>query len=117
MSAVITGKNYLVTKMNRYNKYQTKQCKHTLTHRTHYIWWLVLGWVTTKEDHLCLRIAYTSYIWRVIKFYLLTYVVDLAVFFNLGHFKKSFYITLQDVRTFFNLLITRAAVKSALMHQ
>ena len=25
MSAVITGKNYFVTKMDRYNKYQTKQ--------------------------------------------------------------------------------------------
>ena len=28
MSAVITGKNYLVTKMDRYNKYQTKQYTH-----------------------------------------------------------------------------------------
>ena len=37
--------------MDRYNKYQIKQCTHTLTHCTHNIWWLVLGWVTTKEDH------------------------------------------------------------------
>ena len=69
MSAVITGK-----KLDRYNKYQTKQCTHTLINCTHNIWWLVLGWVTTKEDHPRLRIAYTSYIWRVIKFYLLTYL-------------------------------------------
>ena len=54
MSAVMTGKNYLVTKMDCYNKYQTKQCTHTLTHCTHYKWWLVLGWVTTKKDHPCL---------------------------------------------------------------
>ena len=33
-------------------------------------WWLVLGWVTTKDDHTCLRIAGKSYIWRIIKFYL-----------------------------------------------
>jgi len=42
MSAVITGKNYFVTEMGRYNKYRTKQCTHTS-------WWLVLDWVTTKE--------------------------------------------------------------------
>jgi len=34
--------------MGRYNKYRTKQCTHTS-------WWLVLGWVTTKEYHLCIR--------------------------------------------------------------
>ena len=45
---------------------------HTRTHCTHDIWWLVLVWVTTKEDHPRLRIAYKSYIWRVSKFYLLT---------------------------------------------
>ena len=75
MSAVITVKNYLLTKMDRYNKYQTKQYTHTLTRYTHFIWWLVLGWVTTKEDYPRLRIAYTSFIWRVIKFYLLTYLL------------------------------------------
>jgi len=48
MSAVITGKNYFVTEMGRYNKYRTKQCTHTR-------WWLVLGWVTTKEYHPCIR--------------------------------------------------------------
>ena len=56
--------------MDRYNKYQTKQCTHTLPHCTHTRWWLVLGWVTTKEDHPRLRIACISYIWRVIKFYI-----------------------------------------------
>ena len=75
MLAVITDKNYLVTKMDRYSKYQTKQCTHTLTHCTHNIWWLVLGWVTTNEDHPRLRLDYTSYIWHVIKFYLLTYLL------------------------------------------
>jgi len=35
--------------MDRYNKYQTKQLHaHTYT-CTHDSWWLVLGWVTTKE--------------------------------------------------------------------
>ena len=71
MSAVITGKNYLVTKMDRYNKYQTKQYTHAHIHfQTAHTteWWLVLGWVTTKEDHPRLRFAYISYIWRVIKF-------------------------------------------------
>ena len=51
MSAVITGKNYLVTKMDRYNKYQTKKYTHTLSYCTHNSWRLVLGWVTIKEDH------------------------------------------------------------------
>ena len=65
-------KNYLVTKMDCYNKYQTKLCTLAHTHCTHNRWWLVLDWVTTKKDHPHLRIAYTSYIWRVIEFYLLT---------------------------------------------
>jgi hypothetical protein len=36
ISAVITGKNYLITKMDRYNKYQTKQYTpaHAHTART-----------------------------------------------------------------------------------
>jgi len=34
--------------MGRYNKYRTKQCTNTS-------WWLVLGWVTTKEYHSCIR--------------------------------------------------------------
>jgi len=36
-------------------------------------WWLVLGWLTTKEAHPRLRIAYTSFMWRVVKFYLYAY--------------------------------------------
>jgi len=37
--------------MDRYNNYQTKQLHaHTYT-CTHNSWWLVLGWVTTKEYH------------------------------------------------------------------
>jgi len=36
--------------MGRYNKYRTKLCTHT-----HTSWWLVLGWVTTKEYHPCIR--------------------------------------------------------------
>ena len=34
MSAAITGKNYLVTKMDRYNKYQTMQYTHSHTAHT-----------------------------------------------------------------------------------
>jgi len=34
--------------MGRYNKYWTRLCTHTS-------WWLVHGWVTTKEYHLCIR--------------------------------------------------------------
>jgi len=52
MSVVLTGNNYLVKKIDRCNKYQTKQLHaHTYT-CTHNSWWLVLGWVTTKEYHL-----------------------------------------------------------------
>jgi len=44
MSAVLIGNNYHVNKMDRYNKYQTKQLHaHTYT-CTHNSWWLVLGW-------------------------------------------------------------------------
>jgi hypothetical protein len=50
MLAVITGKNYLVTKVDRYNKYQTKQYTRTHTHCAHISWWSVLVWVTTTED-------------------------------------------------------------------
>ena len=35
MSAVITGKKYVVTKMDRYNKYQTKQDTHAHTSTLH----------------------------------------------------------------------------------
>jgi len=39
--------------MGRYNKYRTKQCTHTS-------WWLVLGWVTTKEYHPCIRFRHDT---------------------------------------------------------
>jgi len=55
MSAMLMVNNYLVNKMDRNNKYQTKQLHaHTYT-CTHNSWWLVLGWVTTKEYHPHLR--------------------------------------------------------------
>ena len=43
---------------------------HTQTHihYTHNSWWLVLGWVTTKEDHPRLRFIASLHaidIWRV----------------------------------------------------
>ena len=46
--------------MGRDIKYLTKQYTRTYTHVhcTHTIWWLVLGWVTTKEDHPILPIEY-----------------------------------------------------------
>jgi len=46
-SNVCSVKNYFVTEIGRYNKYRTKQCTHTS-------WWIVLGWVTTKEYHPCI---------------------------------------------------------------
>ena len=55
VESVVTVKSTLLF-MGRYNKSQTKQLQaHTHTHCMHNRWWLVLGWVTTKEDHLCLR--------------------------------------------------------------
>ena len=67
---------YKITLLPRWaaiiNTRQSSSRTHTLTHWhcTQNIWWLVLGWVTAMEDHPRLRKAYTSYIWRVIKFYL-----------------------------------------------
>ena len=59
---------------------------HTLSHCTHNRWWLVLGWVTTKEDHPRLRIAYTRYIWRVIRFYLLTYLLSYVNYYSFKNY-------------------------------
>jgi len=47
-------KNNLFTKMERYNKYQTKQlythaCTRILYTCTHNSWWLVHGWMTATE--------------------------------------------------------------------
>ena len=55
------------------NTRQSSTRTHTLPHCTHNRWWLVLGSVTTKENHPRLRIAYISYVWRVIKFTDLNY--------------------------------------------
>ena len=46
MSAVITGKNYLVTRIDHYNKYQTKQYTHSHTAHT-----IVVGQYTWLGDH------------------------------------------------------------------
>ena len=61
--------------MDRYNKYQTKQYTHThtLTHCTRSSWWLVLGWVTNKEDHQLLWFdGSTIEIWSVNKYITIT---------------------------------------------
>ena len=71
--------------MDRYNKLinirQSSTRTHTLTHCTYSIWWLVLGWATTKEDHPRLRIAYTSYTYGALSSstYLLTYLLNLCI--------------------------------------
>ena len=75
-------KNYLVTKMDRYNKCQTKQYTrtHAHTHCTHISWWSVLGWVTTKEDHPLLWFdAQSIEIWSVNKYYIISYQIMLVV--------------------------------------
>ena len=46
--------------MGRDIKYLTKQYTLTYTYTAHTIWWLVLGWVTTKEDNPLLPIEYNS---------------------------------------------------------
>ena len=45
-------KIYLVTKMDRYYKYETKQYTHAHTSTLHTQQMVAsIGWVTTKEDH------------------------------------------------------------------
>jgi len=68
MSAVLTS--YLV--MNRYNKYQTKQLQAYTYTCVHNSWWLVLGWVTTKEYHPRLCIDYVDF---MVQLHLHTYVI------------------------------------------
>lgn len=53
-------KSYLVSKMDRYIKYQKKQ--YTYTH-THNRWWLVFDWMTSNDDHLCLTHATSGALW------------------------------------------------------
>ena len=76
----VSGDNgYKITPLPRWTAIIRTGQSSALTHLcnlcTHNRWWLVLGWVTTKEDQPRLRIAYISYIRRVIKFYLLTYLI------------------------------------------
>lgn len=55
MSVVITGKNYHVTKIDHYNKYQIRQHTHPHFNTAHNGWWLIiLGWATTYENYLLL---------------------------------------------------------------
>jgi len=59
--------------MDRYNKYQTKQLHaHTNTY-THNSWWLVLGWVTTKEYYLRHCIDYVDFMARYKCYYIYIY--------------------------------------------
>jgi len=71
-AAVITSKKLLCYQDGPQYLTPDKQYKHTQTHThthartharasTHKSWWLVLGWVTTKEGHPRLPIASTSY--------------------------------------------------------
>jgi len=54
-------KNHLITNFSRYSKYQTKQLHaHTLTFAHTIVRQLVLDWVTSREYHLCLRMAYMN---------------------------------------------------------
>ena len=62
-------KNYLDIKMDHYNKYYTNTCAHAHTSTRHRQQMAAsIGWVTTTEYHLRIRIAYTSHIWRIINF-------------------------------------------------
>jgi hypothetical protein len=54
MSAVLAGRNYLVTKMGRDNKYHTKQYTHTYSlRRTHNSWRLVFAARRPPTDTIC----------------------------------------------------------------
>ena len=49
MSAVITGKNFLVTEMDRYNKYQTKQYTHAHTSTLHTQQLVATTWLSDHQ--------------------------------------------------------------------
>ena len=106
MSTVITGKK--ITSLPRWtaiiNTRQSSARTHTLPHCTHNRWWLVLDWVTTKKDHPRLRIAYISYIWRVIKFYSLTYLHLLSRY---THTQKTMCQLQQKICPFVSILWTQ----------
>ena len=71
MSAVITGKSYLFTKMDRYNKYQTKQYTHAHTFTSHTqqlvasTW---LGYHQGRPSAPLTRFVKTVEIWSVNKY-------------------------------------------------
>jgi len=50
--------------MDCYNNYLTKQLHAHTNACTHNSWWLVLGWVITKEDDLLLCIDYVEFMTR-----------------------------------------------------
>ena len=60
MAAVITSKK--ITLLPSDINYLTKQCNYTriYTPHSHNSWWLVLGWVITKEDHLLLLLDHQN---------------------------------------------------------
>jgi len=70
---------YIVTKLGRYNKYQTKQL-HTYT--AQYRWWILLSRVTTKDDYPHLCIDYVDFMIRTCDEARLS-VCDLAMFYVL----------------------------------
>ena len=81
MSAMITGKNYLVTKVDRYNKYQTKQYTHALTFTLHTQHLVANTWL---GDHQGRPSASLTRCVKPSKYGALTNTLDLELtFFNL----------------------------------
>jgi len=93
---------------------------HAYTHTSR---WLLLGWMTTKEDHPRLRIAYTSYImacYQVLLTYLLTYLKTMqgkssAVFAYAyaGNLKVGSSLTLLKMTTYENTLAVSNCARSS----
>jgi len=70
--------------MDRYNKYYTKQLNAQTYTCTHNIWWLVLGWVTTKEYHPRLCIDYVDFMARYKCNYIYIYIyICVTLYWNL----------------------------------
>ena len=102
---------YIVTKMDRYNKYQTMQYTHNAfaRHTQHIVasTWLG-GYHSTKEDHLLVRLAHIRYTWRIIKFYLLTFSLNClgeAYFWKPSNMKATANIVTLIARVFCNIFI------------
>ena len=81
---------YKVTKMDRYDKYETKQYTHAHTQNRR---WLVLGWVTTKEDNPHLRFIAID-IWRVTSRVILIRLIE----HSLQHLNSSFVALSSDYK-------------------